>query len=198
MANHPFVWKNSTQSAAARWFNRVTALLIVALSVVLILLIVENRRYKGMLAGAGAAGSVDPLEPGERIGEIAITTLEGGEGKLSFAAANNRFLLFVLSTTCPHCIANLPKWAEISRRVAPSGMSVVGLSMEGRAETSDFVKENGVSFYTVTTSDSAFLERYRIPGVPATLLLSTGGIVQGVWMGELDEGQVSEVIDEAL
>lgn len=185
-------------SAGGRWFNIISAVMIVLLSVELVILVVENRRYEEMLVQSGVLRRSDALKPGERLGDILIRTLEGKDGQLSFSGQDDRYLLFVLSTSCPHCLANLPKWADINRRVAPSGRYVVGLSVQGTGETTQYIQDNGVSFYTVTTPDSAFLDRYRIPGVPATLLVSTGGIVQNVWVGELTDDQVAEVVNQAL
>jgi hypothetical protein len=185
-------------SAGGRWFNIITTALIVFLSVELVLLVIENRRYEEMLVQSGVIQRDDALKPGERISDIAITTLEGKDGLLTFSGEDDRYLLFVLSTSCPHCLANLPKWADINRRVAPSGRFVVGLSVHGASETVQYVQDNGVGFYTVTTPDSSFLDHYRLPGVPATLLLSAGGVVKNVWIGELTDAQVAEVVDQSL
>jgi peroxiredoxin len=185
-------------SGGGRWFKIISTVLIVFLSVDLVFLVIKNRRYEEMLMQSGVIQRDDAMKPGDRIGDIAITTLEGKDGQLSVSTPNDRYLLFVLSTSCPHCLANLPKWADINRRVAPSGRYVVGLSVHGAKETVQYIQDNGVAFYTVTTPDTAFLDRYRIPGVPATLLLSTGGVVQNVWIGELTDDQVADVINQAL
>lgn len=201
MVDHSPVQGRSTPAkkpkTGARWFNIVSTVLILFLCVVLVLLVLQNRRYKAMLVGSGSVPPEDALKPGEMVGDFAITTLEGEEGRLTVSTPDERYLLFVLSTSCPHCLANLPKWAEISRRLGGSGWYVVGVSMEGADETARYVRENRVGFYTVSTPDSAFMERYKLPGVPATLLLSTGGVVRGVWIGELTEEQVSEVLSQA-
>lgn len=189
---------NMARWGRAHWFEIASTSAIVFLSVVLVLLILQNLRYKGMLEQVGAIQEENVLKPGERVEDIAITTLGGEPGRLNVASSNDRYLIFVLSTSCPHCLSNLPKWADINRRAGSSGLYVVGLSVQGPKETSDYIRANGVQFYTVTTPDSAFLERARLPGVPATLLVSTGGIVRGVWIGELTDQQVSEVIDQAL
>lgn len=185
-------------SGRGRIFDVITVVLIVFLSVVLVLLIIENRRYRALLTGAGVIERTDALKPGERIDDVAITTLDGEPGILAFSGENDKYLLFVLSTDCPHCLANLGRWGDISRRLGPSGRYVVGLSVHGPRETAKYIEENDVRFYTVTVRDSSFLDRYRIPGVPATLLLSTGGIVRQVWIGELTDSQVSDVIDQTL
>jgi peroxiredoxin len=181
-----------------RWFELAAVLLIILLSINLVLLTLQNREYEKILSRAGLSQADEIVRPGSQLENIDIVTLEGHSATLSVSDENKRFLLFVLSTTCPHCLANLPRWDSISRTLSSSGLYIVGLSIHKPEETMEYVAEQGVSFYTVSVSDTAFLERYMIPGVPATLLLATGGIVEQVWIGELSEDQVSEVINHVL
>lgn len=193
--NAGWLWLRSLRS---KWFELTAVAIIVFLSVDLIFLISKNRQYEELLTQAGILRSGEVLSSGERLENIEIVTLDEYSATLSFSGENRRYLLFILSTTCPHCVANLPRWDSINRALRPTELYIVGLSLHKPQETADFVSENSVSFYTVTVRDSAFLERYRIPGIPATLLVSEGGIVENVWIGELTPDQEAEVIDHAL
>lgn len=176
----------------------ITILLILFLAAESAFLYVQNRRYEETLMQLGLLKNPDMLKTGETIGDLAVTTLEGTPATLDIASGRGEYVLFVLSTSCPYCLANLGKWGEISRRISGSGRYVVGVSVHGPAETTEYVRENKVGFYTVAVADSGFMGRYRIPGVPATVLLSAGGTVEGVWIGELTEKDVADVIHHAL
>jgi len=169
-------------------------IVIIALMIETILLIKQNRELKMQLEGFIAADMAS-LKPGERVSSINIKTLDGTISQLLYDNSSRKYLLFVFSTTCPHCDKTFPSWLHIVNSVLSDSVNIVGLSMHNHDETKKFIEANNVGFYVASVvDDTSFSREYKISGVPETLLLNSHGMVEKVWIGELTDRQADEII----
>jgi len=176
------------------WTLAVSYALVVFLAMDVVLLTLQNRELKLMLKAMTPIAQVEPLKPGEKASPIAVQTLDGKIDELSYSNPAKKYLLFVLSTTCPHCEKTLTNWKRITERNAAGNCDIIGVSLHNLIETRKYLATKDVGFYTVSAaSDTGFSRKYRIIGVPETILIKGGGSVEKVWVGELTEDQTNEI-----
>ena len=177
------------------WIQLASFVLIALLTVETILLIIQNRDLKATLK-ALTGNPIEPLKPGEIIEPVRVQTLDGQMTDLAFAQdAGKRQLLFIFSTTCPYCEKTLPVWSHMAGDAAGNGnVSVMGVSTTPLVETKKYIEERKPGFFIVTAAvDTSFSRKYKISGVPETILVRGNGTVIKVWIGELQPDQVEEI-----
>jgi hypothetical protein len=99
------------------------------------------------------------------------------------------------------CRASLPAWTAAFRRLrADSTVSVLGVSLDAGAATHPYVKTHTIPFPVALLTDSLDPARYRIPGVPLTLVLDEVGrlvlVRPGVFTGPAVDSLVLLFADE--
>ena len=137
---------------------------------------------------------MEPLKPGERVEPIEIQTLDGKKSKLSYTEADKKYLLFVLSTSCPHCEKNMQLWKQIVDFDKDHKCNIIGVSVDNLRATSDYFAEKEIDFYMVSAEvDTGFYRKYKIVGVPETILVDGNGVVEKTWVGELSDDQAHQI-----
>jgi peroxiredoxin len=176
-----------------KWFQILTLLVILSLSIEVVWLSVQNRRMKLMLSSLTPAHQVEPLKAGERVGPVRLQLIGGGTTELKYDEPKNKHLLFIFSTTCPHCEKTMPAWDTIAQKTSSNNCSIIGISVDSIRQTTEYVLKKKLAFYVSSVSDSGFIKNYKIPGWPETILVESGGIVQKTWVGELSPEQIAEI-----
>jgi peroxiredoxin len=170
-------------------------LLTVFLAIDVVLLTIENRKLKESLESKSNIKIRTPLQTGDIVESIKLQTLEGKTTELVYSKLNQKHLFFVLSTTCPHCLNNLHKWGTIYSKKYSNECDIMGIAIDNLERIRDYVFEKDVSFYVVSVAiDTSFSRKYKITGVPETILIKGNGEVEKVWMGELTNEQTDEII----
>lgn len=168
----------------------VSFIIIALLTGEVVLLMIQNRGLKSTLESL--TNPIKPLQPGERVEPFIVQTLSGNENTITYDDTTMKYLFFVLSTDCPHCLNNLTHWKEIATSDDNVHCDILGISMSNLEETKKYVAERDVSFY-LATAETSFVRKYKIAGVPTTILIDENGIVEKVWIGELTNEQTGEI-----
>ncbi|MDI6767331.1 MAG: hypothetical protein QME52_10960, partial [Bacteroidota bacterium] len=92
---------------------------------------------------------------------LMVQTLSGDEKAITYDDSTKKYLFFVLSTDCPHCINNLTHWKEITIGNDNDNCYILGISMSNLEETNKYAAERDVSFY-LSTADTSFGREYKI------------------------------------
>ena len=108
-------------------------------------------------------------------------------------SGNKSTLLFILSTTCPHCDNNLPSWNLITTRNPNDINTVIGISTQSLTLTKNYYENRDIGFPLVVAADTSFSTKFKIQGVPMTILVNPGGSIGNVWMGELTPTILEEI-----
>jgi peroxiredoxin len=168
--------------------------MILALMVDVVLLTLQNRELKSTIKSLSAASQVmEPLKPGDRVEPFKVQTLDGSMTTVAYFDPNRKYLLFVLSTTCPHCEKTLPAWKAMAKN-SGNTCDVLGISIHSLDDTKKFVASKDVGFVTVSAKDdTSFSRKYKISGVPETILIDGNGVVEKAWIGELSSDQTAEI-----
>jgi hypothetical protein len=167
------------------WYSAVLHLALIALAIQVVVLTQRNGGPAGEVPETIAAG--DAVEP------IPVVDLEGRERTVRFDGKSEDTLLFVFTTTCPACKANVPAWIDLYQRLGDR-FDVVGISVDDPGPTVEYIAEYDLPYPVVTPADPVgFPRRYRIPGVPQTLRIGPDGEVRGAWIGPLTEEQIESL-----
>jgi thiol-disulfide isomerase/thioredoxin len=106
-------------------------------------------------------------------------------------------LLDFWATWCAPCLKAMPKLEELQEEFAPSGFSIVGISIDEDAKKlEDFLGEKQLSYPIVhdTGSEPAW-QSFFVVGIPAMVLLDAQGRVVGEWRGEVNLNAVRQAIE---
>jgi peroxiredoxin len=165
----------------------VTAILFLTAEVVLLML--QNRDLKRQLS----AKAPEMLKGGDEVPSLRAVSMAGDTMNVTYDDGTKRYLLLVFSTTCPHCEKTLPRWKEIVDEMQDDDCDILGVSTSNLEATRKYIVEKGIDFNVVTT-DTSFWRKYKVNGVPATILIKEKGKVENVWFGELSEANREEII----
>jgi len=184
-----------TAQPTHRWIYTIGTVVIVLLSAAVVLLMIKNNALRTPLRTAPSLNILDELKPGDRLTPIEAQTIDGHTTTITYSEPGMSYLVLVFSTTCPYCEENIEQWRRIAGTCQGGGCSVIGVSVHGLEPTRQYLVDRNVPFYTVINTSKEFAEAYKISGVPMTILISAGGIVENTWSGMVNDDQVDEIIE---
>jgi cytochrome c biogenesis protein CcmG/thiol:disulfide interchange protein DsbE len=131
---------------------------------------------------------------------VELTTIERDGGDASTVQADaidGPALINLWATWCGPCRAEMPAF----QRVADSTegvVSILGINEgEDVAAATAFLDDVDVTFGQYLDPDGAIIDRLRVAGLPATIVLDADGDVVSVHSGALDEDDIRELIEAA-
>jgi peroxiredoxin len=133
------------------------------------------------------------LAAGEKVSPLKLETLSGTFTSFDYVDSSKNYLLFVFSTSCPHCQKTMGKWKSIVSS-NPSDCTTIGISLSSLEDTKRYVDSTGVNFQIFANADTTFGPDYKIGGVPETILLDGHSRVKKTWLGELTPDQTKEIV----
>jgi hypothetical protein len=150
---------------------------------------VENRQLQLQLQSVAAVALCDSARPGDIVPPIEADTLEGKKATISYDGTT-KYLFFIFSVKCNHCLEQFSQWSEIARKGRSTGWAVLGLATD-REDLSFNVGNAG--FEVLKLRDTSVLRAYRITVVPSVILVSEQGRIQWVRSGALNPSSVQEL-----
>jgi len=96
-------------------------------------------------------------------------------------------LLTFWATWCAPCQIEMPRFVKWQRRYGPSGLQIVGISMDDdAAPVRDLCGKNAVN-YPIVMGDPRLAMRYGgVLGLPLTYLIDRGGRIRARFQGDAD------------
>ena len=186
--------KNSMEdSKKGRRIQILSVMVIATLSCLCVLLILQNKELKESRPSFPVP-FVD-LKPGDKIEPVTLQSLGGTTINLRYQEPDQKYLIFIFSTTCPHCENNLPVWNHLANLVGNKpGSNIIGISSEPNEVLKAFVsnKKPDFNIYSAVI-DTSFVRKYGVNVVPETIILNGSGSVVKTWIGELREKQTEEI-----
>jgi hypothetical protein len=104
---------------------------------------------------------------------------------------SGKTLVLVYSDTCAICTVNWQQWNRLRKETGNRGSRVVLLNIRGRDPEEYRAAYN--TAHALFDPDPVSILAYRFLYTPQTLVLGTGGVVRGVWMGALRDSQRDEI-----
>lgn len=137
------------------------------------------------VAGAVAIAADDPPKPASHAG-LVLRASDGTRLALDESLAAGPVLLDFWATWCRPCERSLPATQRLHERYREQGLTVVGVSVDGPrnwARVRPFANRLGLGFPIVIDEDGSLARRFRVGGVPTTVLLDGNGRVVRVHTG---------------
>jgi thiol-disulfide isomerase/thioredoxin len=94
------------------------------------------------------------------------------------ALAGRVVLLNFWATWCVPCLREFPALDALAKEFTPDGLTVLAINVEdadANAEVTAFITKTNPSFQVLRDADMALARAYRIPGMPAVLLVDRKG-----------------------
>lgn len=124
-------------------------------------------------------------EVGQAAPEYTATTLDGDTVALT-DFLGQPVLLNIWATWCPPCRREMPDLQKLHERYGPTGLTVVGVSVDGRnaePQIREFLDELGIDFLILHDPRDEVSDLFAIPAVPVTLLIDPDGVIRWRHMG---------------
>jgi hypothetical protein len=122
-----------------------------------------------------------PLLAGDRVRPFRATMLGGGAQEVGYDGPET-VVLFLFSTSCPHCEHMISQWNE--RYAAGGPHRFAGVSLSSQEDTERFVARLGARFPVYVPDDLAgFVKGYRPTALPFTVEVGPGGEVASTTRG---------------
>ncbi len=149
------------------------------------------------LAAEPAAEATLPLtsEDGAEVDDFTVRLFEGGTFTLSGHLADDRRPVIVnfWATWCIPCRAEMPvlqAYAENHPEVL-----ILGIATESEeSEARDFAASVGAHYPLAIDHSGVIVNRFRVGGLPTTVLISPQGTVAGTIFGELDSDDLDQLV----
>lgn len=174
--------------------------LIIALSILNLLLIIQNLNLRKQLSGAGAVNaSANALRPGDTVTSITGTDLNGRPSQVQYGKDGKRQLLLFFSPSCLYCVKQGPIWRDVLNRIDTSRFNVVGIVGDNEDKKEVTTHAEGLGYFStrfalpVVAVNNETLARYKLKATPTTLLIDNTGRVEHAWVGKWDESKTAEV-----
>lgn len=103
-------------------------------------------------------------------------------------------LILALSTTCHFCKDSLPFYKALTAK-AQGHLDVIAVFPQTEAEGEKYLHDAGVS---VNQFVSTQLDTLGVVGTPTLLLVSSGGKIEKVWAGFLDQTRQQDVLTQLV
>jgi cytochrome c biogenesis protein CcmG/thiol:disulfide interchange protein DsbE len=144
--------------------DRILQVLFIFLLTALLFVVADSFREKLVNVGYKAPGFTVTADNGRQ-----ITSSQFG-GKL--------LLLNFWATWCPPCIEEMPSLNELQKRLGPSGLVVLGISVDkSEGAYREFLRKVNVSFLTARDPTAAISSRYGTYKYPESYLIDRNGKV---------------------
>ncbi|MBZ0159019.1 TlpA disulfide reductase family protein [Candidatus Methylomirabilis sp.] len=165
--------------------RRYLSYLLSPIAIILIIL--------GIVIGSTSAGTdlwADDVRPdtGHLAPDFALKTLDGNIVRLSEFRGKKVVLINFWATWCPPCRLEMPTMQQIYSEYKAGGFEILAVNIEPDAEQpiNDFVKELRLTFPVLLDPDMKITRKFRVIGLPVSVLIDRQGIVRAKEIGYHD------------
>jgi thiol-disulfide isomerase/thioredoxin len=120
--------------------------------------------------------------------EVALASLRGTPTVVNF-----------FSSTCVPCITEMPAFEEVYQELDGEQVAFLGLAVADRADDAlALVEQTGVTYPTAQDPDATVITALGGTVLPTTVLLDADGEIVATHNGELDAGELRQLIADEL
>ena len=146
------------------------------------------------------ANDVRPDE-GHFAPDFALRTLEGNTVRLSEFRGQKVVLINFWATWCPPCRLEMPTMQQVYSEYKGKGFEILAVNIEPDAKQAinDFMKELRLTFPVALDSDMKVSRKFRLIGLPVSILIDRQGIIRAKDIGYHDwANKASRTLVESL
>lgn len=132
--------------------------------------------------------------------QVAFTTLTGQPIQLE-SLQGKMVLINFWATTCPGCIAEMPKLIETYRRHQPQGFELIAVAMayDPSDQVQAYATKNALPFPVVLDKDGTVARDFGdIKLTPTAILIDKQGNIVRTVVGELDFPALNQQLEQEL
>lgn len=107
-------------------------------------------------------------------------------------------LLDFWSILCGPCKLEMPMIEQVGEEYQGKGVVLVGISFDPTEKSKAWLDRNKRTLHTLTDSDFAASEAYKVQGIPALVLIGRDGKVKQYWEGSVSKATIQEALDASL
>ena len=128
--------------------------------------------------GPGSRSDAAELDEDQK---FTLPDLSGNPVSLEALLKQNKAVLVNFwATWCPPCREEIPNLIKLHEQYKDKSFTVLGVEVgESVNKVSGFAKKNGIRYPIVLDQDQSVAEKYKIVGIPTTLLIGPGGKILG-------------------
>jgi len=132
-----------------------------------------------LAAVAGGLAWVSACRAGEaHAQEFTLPDHEGQAHSLSNLKGDGAVVLFFFTTWCELCSREVPRVRELAELGSEHGVSVVGVSIQEKAETiGKYVEKRKPGFPILIDGDGAVAARFEVEGIPTIVGIDSSGAI---------------------
>jgi len=126
-----------------------------------------------------------------------LTTLDGESFTLR-ERPETPIVLNFWATWCGPCRNEMPALQAAADRLDGQVQFVAVDQAESAAVVQQFVDEFGLSLTIPMDTENEVADRYQVTGLPTTFFIDRNGVIQRIWMGEMNPITIAEGVAEIL
>lgn len=137
------------------------------------------------------------IQVGEDLSALKAVDLENNSVAIS-TLNDTKTVIMLSSTTCPYCKEQNTYWIDSLKQLDPNRYQMIALFniKEEKGQVVEYLKDHGYSsemlpLKILFLSDEN-LQKYKLRGIPTTVVLNGNGKVEKVWLGLWDRNKISE------
>jgi hypothetical protein len=175
----------------------VSTLLLVISTIAAVALVLSLARQNMVLKDALARVEQprgDSPQVGEMLPIVDLLSL-GGDPRTVLNLSPGGGAIAFFTTTCRFCELSLEPWTRLNTELLHDGLPLVGVSLNGAAQTAAFVSSKRIPWPVWVLKNSRDRARLGIAAVPLTVLISSKGEIVETWRGALDDSDVDTILE---
>lgn len=166
------------------------ALLIIALLVLNVSLVTQNRNLRA--AGAGGTRSI-ALKEGTVVPALSGMGLDGNQITLNYQNDPRKAVMLVFSPSCSYCDDNMPNWQAIAQSLDRKLYRIMAVSITNDG-VKEYIDQHGLPDVPVIADvEPKSRVSYEMNVTPQTILIDSQGKVEKVWTGVLQHDERTEI-----
>lgn len=135
-----------------------------------------------------------PPEQGHIAPDFAFTLPDGVQYRLS-DLRGNRVVIHFVSTSCPHCNAQMPRMQVAFNQFHNQGVVMVAVLQANRAdELMPFAQVHNLTFPVIADMSDTIGQRYGVEGVPKAYFINPDGSIAYIYLGAMDADFMEPII----
>lgn len=150
------------------------------------------------LQQALAGGGPHPLQ-GKEAPAFQAKLIGGDVLNLARHKGKEVVVLDFWATWCGPCVIAMPIIEEVVTELSDKGIVLYAVNVgEGEEEINEFLKEKEFDLAVALDPDGDISDKYRVTGIPQTVLIGKDGVIQKVHVGFRSEEQLKTELTEQL
>jgi peroxiredoxin len=129
--------------------------------------------------------------------EFALPASDGATVTLS-SLRGKTVLLDFWSTFCGPCKLEMPMLEEVGHEFEAQGVVLLGISVDPTAKSKAWLDQNGRPLRSLTDSDYAASDAFKIAGIPALVMIGPDGKVKQYWEGSVEKASIEAALNASF